>query len=283
MPDLYFNRVPSLPATDDGSARPLTEDLSTGSGDGEDITWDADSAEAGEVPAAAGAASGTRPAGAEPRDGEADAGPEPRRCAESRTAGPGMAGPDGEAEFTEDDVAFLSAPQEADAAVAANGTVTEGAPGPDAAPAIGESGRWFRPAKAKKKYVPIPPEDQDDSAGLDAAPADPEPDGAEATQEPAGTGRRRGNAGAPGTGRGARGEHAIRPGEDAEAEAEPRRARTGDGDAAPADWASQEQPEWVSPQEARPAEVWTPPYQAAGPPGCGARLRGGSGRRLRGG
>ena len=104
---------------------------------------------------------------------------------EPETAGTGTAGPDGEAEFTEDDVAFLSAPQEADAAVAANGTVTEGAPGPDAAPAIGESGRWFRPAKAKKKYVPIPPEDQDGSAGLDVAPADPEPGGAEATQEPA--------------------------------------------------------------------------------------------------
>ena len=29
MPDLYFNRVPSPPATDD--ARPLAEDLSTGS------------------------------------------------------------------------------------------------------------------------------------------------------------------------------------------------------------------------------------------------------------
>src|SRR6185369_15592743 len=142
MPDLYFNRVPSLTVTDDGSARPLTEDLSTGSGDGEDITWDADTAEAGEVPAVAGATSGTRPAGAEPRDGEA--------------------------EFTEDDVAFLSASQEA-----------------DAAPAIGESGRWFRPAKAKKKYVPIPPEDQADSAGLDVAPADPEPGGAVATQEPA--------------------------------------------------------------------------------------------------
>ena len=112
MPDPYFNRVPSLPATDDGSGRPLTEDLSTGSD-----------------------------------DGEAGAGPE-------------MAGPDGEAEFTEADVAFLFAPQEANATVAANGTVTEDAPGPDAAPAIGESGRWFRPAKAKK-YVPIPPEDQD--------------------------------------------------------------------------------------------------------------------------
>src|SRR3977135_3505199 len=104
MPDLYFNRVPSLPATDDGSGRPLTEDLSTGSDDGEDIVWDADTAEAGEgaaggggAPGAAGAASGThpagtvsgtRPAGAEPRVGEAG-------------AGPGMAGPDGEAEFTE--------------------------------------------------------------------------------------------------------------------------------------------------------------------------------------
>src|SRR6266567_8965516 len=75
MPDLYFNRVPSLPATDDGSARPLTEDLSTGSGDGEDITWDADTTGTDEVPE------------------------------EARTE----AGPDGEAEFTEADVAFLSA------------------------------------------------------------------------------------------------------------------------------------------------------------------------------
>ena len=171
MPDLYFNRVPSLPATDDGSGKPLTEDLSTGSDDGEDIAWDADTAEAGEVPAAAGTASGTHPAGAEPRKGEASAGPE-------------MTGPDGEEEFTEADVAFLSAPQEANATVAANGTVTEDAPGPDAAAAIGESGRWFRPAKAKK-YVPIPPEDQDGSAGLDVAPADPEPDGAAATEDPA--------------------------------------------------------------------------------------------------
>src|SRR5690348_10429371 len=166
MPDLYFNRVPSLPATDDGSARPVTEDPGTGSGDGEDITGDAGSAEAGEVAAAAGT---------EPRDGEADAEPE--------MAGAGMAGPDGEAEFTEDDVAFLSATQEVDATIAANGIVTEGAPGPDAAPAVGESGRWFRPAQAKKKYVPIPPEDQADSAGLDVAPADPEAGDAEATQD----------------------------------------------------------------------------------------------------
>ena len=230
MPDLYFNRVPSLPATDDRSGRPLTEDLSPGSDDGEDIAWDADTAEAGEVPAVAGAGSGTHPAGAEPRDGEASAGPE-------------MAGPDGEEEFTEADVAFLSAPQKANATVAANGTVAEDVPGPDAAPAIGESGRWFRPAKAKKTYVPIPPEDQDDSTGLDVAPADPEPDGAAATEV-----------------QGA-GPVASTPSGPAEAEAE----AGADGDAPAADRASREQPEWVGPQEGWPAEVWMPPYQAAGP------------------
>src|SRR5260370_11877802 len=41
-PGLYFNRVPSLPATDDGSASPLAEDLRTRSGGSEDITGDAD-------------------------------------------------------------------------------------------------------------------------------------------------------------------------------------------------------------------------------------------------
>src|SRR5580700_8519419 len=40
---LYFYRVPSLPATDDGSAKPLAEDLSTRLGSEEDITWDAGS------------------------------------------------------------------------------------------------------------------------------------------------------------------------------------------------------------------------------------------------
>ena len=179
MPDLYFNRVPSLPATDDGSGKPLTEDLSTGSDDGEDIAWDADTAEAG------------------PRDGEAEPG---RRSAR----------PDGEAEFTEADVAFLSAPQEANATVAANGTVTEDAPGQDAAAAIGESGRWFRPAKAKK-YVPIPPEDQDGSAGLDVAPADPEPAAPRRRRSPRNRATPR-RAGARGTGRGGHGEHAIWPG-----------------------------------------------------------------------
>jgi beta-galactosidase len=248
MADLYFNRVSSLPATDDGSARPLTEDLSTGSGDGDDITRDADSAEAGEAPAA----TGTRPAEADSHDDEADAGPE--------MAGTGTAGPDGEPEFTEDDAALLSAPQEADAAVAADGTVMEGPPGPDAAPAIGESGRWFRPAKAEKTYVPIPPEEQADSAGLDVAPADPEPDGAEATEEPP--------------------EQAAEPAAsmsagpaEAEAEAGAEAEAEADGDTAPADGTGQEQPEWVSPQEARPAEVWTPPYQAAGRVGSSAAGR----------
>src|SRR6185312_14226464 len=255
MPDRYFNRVPSLPATDDGSARPLTEDLSTGSDDGEDITREADSAEAGEVPAAAGT---------ESRDGEAGAGP--------GTTGPGTARPDGEAELSEDDVA-----------------VTEGAPGPDATPAIGESGRWFRPAKAEKKYVPIPPEDQADSAGLDVAPADPEPDSAAATQDPAepdgtmateeppeqaaepganmsaGPAEAEAQAGADTEAQAGADTEAEADAEpEAEAGAEPEAEAGADGDAAPADWTSQEQPEWVSAQEARPAEVWTPPYQAAG-------------------
>ena len=97
MPDLYFNRVPSLPATDDGSAGPLAEDLSTSSGDSEDITWDADTAGAGEVPTAAGVA-GARPAGAEPRDGD---------DGDGDAAGRGMAGQEAGAEFTEADVAFL--------------------------------------------------------------------------------------------------------------------------------------------------------------------------------
>ena len=49
MPDLDYDRLPSLPATEDGSAGPLAGDPGTGSGDGEDITWDADAVAAGEV------------------------------------------------------------------------------------------------------------------------------------------------------------------------------------------------------------------------------------------
>ena len=65
MPDLYFDRVPSLPATEDGSARPPTEDLSTGSGDGEDIIRDAGAADAGEVPAEGDTASADATASAD--------------------------------------------------------------------------------------------------------------------------------------------------------------------------------------------------------------------------
>ena len=75
-PGLYFNRVPSPPATDDGSARPLAEDLSNGSGGSEDITWGADmepgTAEAGVMPEAAGADGGSRSTEAESTVTEAE-------------------------------------------------------------------------------------------------------------------------------------------------------------------------------------------------------------------
>src|SRR6185503_6069866 len=133
-------------------------------------------------------------------------------------------------------------------------------------PAIGESGRWFRPAKAEKEYVPIPPEDQADSAGLDVAPADPEPDGAAATQDPAEPDGALATEEAPEQ----TAEAEASMDGDAEAEADAEAGADGDaeaeagadGDAAPADWTSQEQPEWVSPQEARAADIWMPPYQA---------------------
>ena len=67
-PGLYFNRVPSLPATDDGSARPLAEDLNTGSGGSEDITWDADTEP------------GTAGAGRAPEASASDGGPKHVRC-----------------------------------------------------------------------------------------------------------------------------------------------------------------------------------------------------------
>src|SRR5947207_1837479 len=161
----------------------------------------------------------------------------------------------------------------------------DGSARPLAGPAIGESGRWFRPAKAKKKYVPIPPEDQADSAGLDVAPADPEPgdsgaaqdraepDGAAATQEPPEQAVEPAASMSADPAEAEAGEEAEEGAEaeaeagaeaEAEAGAEAEGEAGADGDAAPADWAGQEQPEWVSPQEARPAEVWTPPYQAAG-------------------
>jgi beta-galactosidase len=78
---LYFYRVPSLPATDDGSAKPLAEDLSTRLGSEEDITWDA-GAESGATEADVAASATepdakTRPAQADgPGPHPAEAGPE---------------------------------------------------------------------------------------------------------------------------------------------------------------------------------------------------------------
>jgi beta-galactosidase len=72
---LYFYRVPSLPATDEGGAKPLAEDLSTKPGSEEDITWDA-GAEPGATEADV-AVSATEP-GAKARRAQADgSGPHP--------------------------------------------------------------------------------------------------------------------------------------------------------------------------------------------------------------
>ena len=95
--------MPSLPATDDGSTRPLAEDLSTGSGGSEDIAWDADTepgtADAGVAPDTAGADGGPRPIETGPHAAEAG-------------AEQGVAGVDAEPEFTGSGGAFLSAPAE---------------------------------------------------------------------------------------------------------------------------------------------------------------------------
>ena len=142
MPDLYFNRVPSLPATDDGSGRPLTEDLSTGSDDGEDITWDADTAGAGEVPAAAGPDTGPGSVRAEPARRRS-------RCRAWRQAQGGRPGTGGRPATS--------------ATASGNGNehaASDRTPRLRSASRAGGSGRP-RP----RRYVPIPPEEQDDSAG----------------------------------------------------------------------------------------------------------------------
>ena len=72
----YFYRVPSLPATNDGSAKPLAEDLSTRPGSEEDITWDAGS-EPGATEADV-AASATEP-DADARPAQADREPGPAK------------------------------------------------------------------------------------------------------------------------------------------------------------------------------------------------------------
>src|SRR5208282_2680210 len=77
-PGLYFNRVPSLPATDDGSARPLAEDLSVGSGGSEDITGDS-----GDITGDAAAELGTTDAGMVPETAGADGEPRTPEAAEA--------------------------------------------------------------------------------------------------------------------------------------------------------------------------------------------------------
>jgi beta-galactosidase len=171
-PGLYFNRVPSLPATDDGSARPLAEDLGNGSGGSEDITWDVDmesgTPDAGVAPEAARTDGGARSTEAEPRVTEAD-------------AEQAVTGLDDESELTEADVAFLTDPPEASARPAGPEL---GAPEPGAErqanranaeakanePQVGESGRWFRPARPKTGFLAFPLDEQ-----ADGAVADPEP------------------------------------------------------------------------------------------------------------
>ena len=111
-PDLYFNRVPSPPATDDGSVRPLAKDVGIGSGGGEAIARDADA----EPGAGAARADGEpRPAEAEPHAAEAEphaAEAEPH-AAEADTEH-GAARPDAEPGLAQTNVALLPGPQEAD-------------------------------------------------------------------------------------------------------------------------------------------------------------------------
>src|SRR5208337_1563127 len=171
-PGLYFNRVPSLPATDDGNARPLAEDLSTSSSGSEEITWDADTepgtADAGVAPAAGpnGGPHTTEAAGA---DGEP-------RTTEAAEADGEPTPPEAEPRVTEAAAGPLKgAEAQADAARA------EGAPRADAEPRVGESGRWFRPAMAKTDYLAIQADEQADTAvpgaepqvtAMDASPGD---------------------------------------------------------------------------------------------------------------
>ena len=277
MPDLYFNRVPSPPATDDGSARSLAEDLSTGSGDGEDITRDADMASTDGAPAAAGPDVGPGPVGAEPDESGAGAGQDP--------AGQDTARREAEPEFTEADVAFLTAPPEAASApglgarLHAIGLGTADQPGTGATTrvngdgdaagegAVPESGRWIRPTRAKKRYAAIPPEEQGDSAGA-AVDLD---NGGAATQDPAEPGPEPAASAAPGP---PDAEEGAAPGPP-DAEAAPS-AGADPEDTAPAGPMPEPEPmpepcpaDVSAPADpadvrARAADVWTPPYRGAG-------------------
>src|SRR2546423_9937580 len=113
-PDRYFNRVPSrLPATDDGSGRSVAADLD--SDGGEDMAW------------ANGPEDGIAGAGGAPGDGQGSIAARDRDAAEDGsaagkggtardrdTAGDGSAGANTGTEFTEADVACLSAPDASD-------------------------------------------------------------------------------------------------------------------------------------------------------------------------
>jgi len=226
-PGLYFNRVPSLPATDDGSASPLAEDLRTRSGSSEDITWDADAeagaTEAGVVPEVTGADASSRSTEAEPRVLEADAEPHHTAAGVDLLATPAEA----ESHLTEAEAEFLAAPADAgpgaaqtDAGPAAAQTdagpaaarpdaeplVTKAGPGPRAsdtgrAPRVGESGRWFRPARSSADTRGIPPPPAETGVAPLAATAGSPPAQAETGAAPhptePGAPARAGTAGAP--------------------------------------------------------------------------------------
>jgi beta-galactosidase len=129
-PGLYFNRVPSLPATDDGRASPLVENLSTGSGGSEDITGDADT-----EPGTTDASAAPEAAGADGEPGTPEAEPRVTEVGAEQ----GVTGPDTE-------------------------------PQASAEPRVGESGRWFRPATAEAEFLAIPPGEQADIAIPGAEP-----------------------------------------------------------------------------------------------------------------
>ena len=166
--DRYFNRVPSLPATDDGSARPLAEDLSTGSGDGEEISGDADTAGMDEAPAATGSDAGPVPADTAPTENGAAAGPGDNGADAGQDLAdtPGLgarlqAVGLGTADRTGTDAAARRNGNGDVARVSANGDAAGEAAGTGA----GESGRWFRPAAATNRHATVQPDEQGDRAG----------------------------------------------------------------------------------------------------------------------
>jgi len=173
--DLYFNRVPSLPATDDGSARPLAEHSSTGPGGGEDIAWEAGT-EPG-TPADTDEEPGTD--GGEPVSG----GPVPGEPSATghAVAGHVVAGhaaeepPAGKPQSAGPLAAGLLAAGLLAAGPLAAGPLAAGpqSAGPLAAgPPVGESGRWFRPArKAESGFLAIPADGQ---AGLATPETEPQ-------------------------------------------------------------------------------------------------------------